>query len=69
MYRTVAGMMKNREAFGLLLRAAYPEMPETDLNRLLDAIHLLGYMFQGGPAPALGEQCVRLEGCNNNCSR
>ena len=36
---------------------------------LSDAIHLLAYMFQGGPAPALGEQCVRLKGCNNNCSR
>ena len=36
MYRTIAGMMKNREAFGLLLRASLPDLPESDLSKLLD---------------------------------
>lgn len=36
---------------------------------LSDAIYLLGYMFQGGPAPRLGDECVRLKGCANSCSR
>ena len=36
---------------------------------LSDAIYLLGYMFQGGPPPRLGDECVRLKGCANSCSR
>ena len=33
-----------------------------------DVVFLLGYLFQNGPAPALGEgACVRIEGCPNAC--
>ncbi len=32
-----------------------------------DVSYLLGYLFQAGPAPTLGTDCVRIEGCPNNC--
>jgi len=35
--------------------------------QVTDVIYLLGYLFQGGPAPANGTDCVRLEGCPNLC--
>jgi hypothetical protein len=34
-----------------------------------DAIFLLGYLFQGGPPPALGVGCVPIPGCSNRCAR
>ncbi len=34
---------------------------------LADAIHLFQYLFQGGPAHALGIECVRLENCPDAC--
>ena len=36
LYRTLAGMMKNRTAFSLLLRAALPALPEHEHQKLLD---------------------------------
>ena len=36
---------------------------------LADAGHLLSFMFQEGPAPALGAECVRIEGCLSSCRR
>ena len=36
LYRTLTGMMKNRTATTLLLRAALPALPEEDLVRLVD---------------------------------
>ena len=36
---------------------------------LADAVHLLSFMFQQGPAPALGAECVRIEGCLSSCRR
>lgn len=35
--------------------------------RITDAIGLLSFLFQSGPAPALGTECVRIEGCPNVC--
>ena len=32
-----------------------------------DAVWLLAYMYQGGPPPSRGTDCVRLEGCPNLC--
>ena len=34
---------------------------------LTDAIHLLRYLFQRGPMPALGVECVRVAGCPERC--
>jgi hypothetical protein len=34
---------------------------------LSDAVYLLGFLFQSGPAPRLGTTCVRLEGCASVC--
>jgi hypothetical protein len=45
------------------------DVNEDSSFNLSDAIYLLGYMFQGGPAPRLGDDCVRLKGCVNNCQR
>ena len=45
------------------------DVNEDSSFNLTDAIYLLGYMFQGGPAPGLGDECVRLKGCANNCAR
>jgi len=39
---------------------------DTDIN-LTDAVHLLGYLFRGENAPALGTECVTLEGCPEAC--
>ena len=36
---------------------------------LADAVLLLSFMFQQGPAPALGAECVRIEGCLSSCRR
>ena len=36
---------------------------------LADAVYLLSYLFQRGPAPAQGEHCVRIEGCESACAR
>ena len=32
-----------------------------------DAVHLLGYLFKAGPAPARGTSCVRVVGCPQAC--
>ena len=37
LYRTLSGMMKNRRAFELLLRAQLPSLVEADLDRILDS--------------------------------
>ncbi len=34
-----------------------------------DTVYLLSYLFQLGPAPVLGEHCVRIEGCESACAR
>lgn len=34
---------------------------------LTDAISVLNYLFLGGAPPALGVQCVRIEGCTDRC--
>jgi hypothetical protein len=36
---------------------------------LTDAVYLLSYMFQNGPSPVLGAECVRIEGCLSQCRR
>ena len=36
---------------------------------LSDAIYLLGYLFQGGPGPGLGDECLRLADCLDACAR
>jgi hypothetical protein len=36
---------------------------------LTDAVHLLSFMFQQGQGPALGAECVRIEGCLSSCRR
>ena len=36
---------------------------------LTDAVHLLSFMFQQGSGPALGAECVRIEGCLSSCRR
>jgi len=36
---------------------------------LADAVYLLSYMFQNGPSPVLGAECVRIEGCLSQCRR
>ncbi|MBN1420416.1 MAG: lamin tail domain-containing protein [Planctomycetes bacterium] len=33
-----------------------------------DGVYLLSYLFAQGPAPALGESCVRIEGCPDACA-
>ncbi|MCZ6792632.1 MAG: metallophosphoesterase [Planctomycetota bacterium] len=35
---------------------------------LSDAVYVLSYLFTGGPAPVLGEGCVRVEGCSPRCA-
>jgi hypothetical protein len=35
---------------------------------LTDPIHVLQFLFQGGPPPALGTECVLLEGCPDACA-
>ena len=34
---------------------------------LTDPVYLLNYLFLSGPPPALGENCVRIEGCPTAC--
>lgn len=34
---------------------------------LSDAVTILGYLFLGGPAPVLGESCVSIAGCSDDC--
>ena len=34
---------------------------------LADVTHLLSYLFQGGPPPALGTECVVLPACPDSC--
>ena len=34
---------------------------------LSDAVYMLTYLFQGGPAPVGGTGCKRIEGCENVC--
>ena len=34
---------------------------------ITDVISLLEYLYQNGPPPELGTDCVRLEGCANLC--
>jgi hypothetical protein len=34
---------------------------------ITDPIHLLNYLFRGGPASALGAECVPIEGCPEVC--
>jgi hypothetical protein len=36
---------------------------------LSDAIHLLAYIIGGGPPPALGVACVRIDGCPDACAQ
>jgi hypothetical protein len=38
-----------------------------ELN-ITDAIHVLAFLFQGGPAHALGESCVPIAGCPDACA-
>ncbi|MGQ9588672.1 MAG: chitobiase/beta-hexosaminidase C-terminal domain-containing protein [Planctomycetota bacterium] len=38
------------------------------LFSLSDPVYLLNYLFLGGPPPALGTDCVRIEGCPDACS-
>jgi hypothetical protein len=33
-----------------------------------DALYILLFLFQDGPAPVLGTSCVRIEGCPNVCT-
>ena len=35
---------------------------------LTDVIRVLEYLFQSGPAPALGTRCQRIEGCDTFCA-
>ena len=35
---------------------------------LSDAVYLLSYLFEGGPPPVLGEECLRIEGCPDACA-
>jgi hypothetical protein len=35
---------------------------------LTDALRLLNFIFQNGPAPALGTSCVRITGCGSACA-
>ena len=34
---------------------------------LTDAVHVLMYLFQAGPEPALGTGCVKILGCPEAC--
>lgn len=34
---------------------------------ITDAVHMLSFLFQGGGPPALGTECVRIEGCPDAC--
>ena len=34
---------------------------------IADAVSMLGYLFAGGPAPAAGTNCIRIEGCPTSC--
>ncbi len=34
---------------------------------IADCIYLLGFLFQHGPAPVQGTECIRIEGCANVC--
>ncbi len=36
---------------------------------LSDAVHVLAHLFRGGPPPALGMRCARIEGCPDTCGR
>ena len=38
-------------------------------TNVADAIYLLAYLFQSGPPPVLGTQCVRIPGCPDACGR
>jgi hypothetical protein len=37
LYRTIEGMMKNRTALKLLLRAEIPDMSDAELDQIVDA--------------------------------
>ena len=34
-----------------------------------DAVYLLFYLYRSGPSHALGQRCVRIEGCEDTCLR
>jgi hypothetical protein len=34
---------------------------------IADPVHLLAHLFQGGPPPALGRNCIQLVGCPSTC--
>ena len=38
------------------------------LVNITDAVHILSFLFQGGGPPALGLECVRIEGCPDACA-
>ena len=38
------------------------------LVNITDAVHILSFLFQGGNPPALGLECVRIEGCSDACA-
>ena len=38
------------------------------LVNITDAVNLLSFLFQGGGPPALGLECVRIEGCPDACA-
>ena len=38
------------------------------LVNITDAVNLLSFLFQGGNPPALGLECVRIEGCPDACA-
>jgi hypothetical protein len=35
---------------------------------LTDAIYILSYLFQSGPAPKLGARCIPIVGCPDACT-
>ncbi|MBL04590.1 MAG: hypothetical protein CMJ99_03020 [Planctomycetes bacterium] len=47
--------------------AALLDSDGSGLVNITDAVNLLSFLFQGGGPPALGLECVRIEGCPDAC--